>query len=74
MKLVIGAKVSSAGKIFGSVNTIQLAEALNAKGFEIDRKNIMLGDDAIKETGSHKAVVKLHRDVKVEIDFEVVAE
>jgi large subunit ribosomal protein L9 len=34
----------------------------------------MLGDDAIKETGSHKAVVKLHRDVKVEIDFEVVAE
>ena len=74
VKLVIGAKVSSAGKIFGSVNTIQLAEALNAKGFEIDRKNIMLGDDAIKETGSHKAVVKLHRDVKVEIDFEVVAE
>jgi large subunit ribosomal protein L9 len=74
VKLVIGAKVSSAGKIFGSVNTIQLAEALNAKGFEIDRKNIMLGEDAIKETGSHKAVVKLHRDVKVEIDFEVVAE
>ena len=39
VKLVIGAKVSSAGKIFGSVNTIQLAEALNAKGYEIDRKN-----------------------------------
>jgi len=74
VKLVIGAKVSSAGKIFGSVNTIQLAEALNAKGYEIDRKNIALGEDTIKETGNYKAVVKLHRDVKVEIDFEVVAE
>ncbi len=74
VKLVIGAKVSSAGKIFGSVNTIQLAEALNAKGYEIDRKNIILGEDAIKEAGSYKAVVKLHRDVKVDIEFEVVAE
>ena len=74
VKLVIGAKVSSAGKIFGSVNTIQIAEALNEKGFEIERKNILLGEDAIKEAGSYKAEVKLHRDVKVEIDFEVVAE
>lgn len=74
VKLVIGAKVSSAGKIFGSVNTIQLAEALNAKGYEIDRKNILLGEDTIKEAGNYKAVIKLHRDVKVEIDFEVVAE
>jgi large subunit ribosomal protein L9 len=74
IKLVIGAKVSSAGKIFGSVNTIQLAEALNEKGFEIDRKNIILGEDAIKEIGNYKAVIKLHRDVKVDIGFEVVAE
>jgi large subunit ribosomal protein L9 len=74
VKLVIGAKVSTAGKIFGSVNTIQLAEALNSKGFEVDRKNITLGEDAIKEAGNYKAVVKLHRDVKVEIDFQVVAE
>lgn len=74
VKLVIGAKVSSAGKIFGSVNTIQLAEALTEKGFEIDRKNITLGADAIKEIGSYKAVVKLHRDVRVDLEFEVVAE
>jgi len=74
LKLVIGAKVSSAGKIFGSVNTIQLAEALNAKGFEIDRKNIILGEETIKEIGNYKAVVKLHRDVRVDIDFEVIAE
>lgn len=74
LKLVIGAKVSSAGKIFGSVNTIQLAEALNDKGFEIDRKNIILGEETIKEVGNYKAVVKLHRDVRVDIDFEVIAE
>jgi len=74
VQLVIGAKVSSAGKIFGSVNTIQLAEALNSKGYEIDRRNILLGEDAIKEVGSYKAVVKLHRDVKVDLEFEVVAE
>jgi len=74
VKLVIGAKVSSAGKIFGSVNTIQLAEALKEKGYEIDRKNIILGEEAIKEVGSYKAVIKLHRDVKVDIDFEVVSE
>jgi len=74
LKLVIGAKVSSAGKIFGSVNTIQIAEALKEKGFDIDRKNIVLGDEAVKEVGTYKAVVKLHRDVKVEVEFEVKAE
>jgi large subunit ribosomal protein L9 len=74
IKLVIGAKVSSAGKIFGSVNTIQIAEALKEKGFDIDRKNILLGDEAVKEIGNYKATVKIHRDVKVDIEFEVKAE
>ncbi|MCI0523061.1 MAG: 50S ribosomal protein L9 [Bacteroidales bacterium] len=74
VRLSIGAKTSSAGKIFGSVNTIQIAEALKEKGFEIDRKNINLGTEAIKEVGNYKAVVKLHRDVKVEVEFEVKAE
>lgn len=74
VKLVIGAKVSSAGKIFGSVNTIQIAEALKEKGFEIERKNIILGEETIKEVGHYKAVVKLHRDVKVDVAFEVKAE
>jgi large subunit ribosomal protein L9 len=74
VKLIIGAKVSSAGKIFGSVNTIQIAEALKEKGFDIDRKNIILGDEAIKEAGNYKAIVRLHRDVKVEVEFEVKAE
>ncbi len=74
LKIVVGAKTSSSGKIFGSVNTIQIAEALKEKGFEIDRKSISLPEDQIKEVGKYKAVVKLHREVKVDIDFEIVAE
>ncbi len=74
IKLTLGAKTSSTGKIFGSVNTIQIAEMLAAKGFEIERKNITIKEDAIKEVGNYAAEVKLHREVKVTIDFEVVAE
>jgi len=74
VQLVIGAKTSSTGKIFGSVNTIMLAEAINSKGFEIDRKQIMISDDSVKEVGNYKAKIKLHRDVIVELGFEVVSE
>ncbi len=74
LKLTIGAKTSSSGKIFGSVNTIQIAEALKEKGFEIDRKNISLHNEQIKEIGNYKADIKLHREVSVEIDFEILAE
>jgi large subunit ribosomal protein L9 len=74
VKLVIGAKTSSSGKIFGSVNTIQIAEALKEKGFEVDRRSITLPKDQIKEIGSYTAIVKLHRDVRVEIEFEIIAE
>lgn len=74
MRLVIGAKTSSTGKIFGSVNTIQIAEALKKAGFDIDRKQILLPEDQVKEVGTYKAVIKLHREVKAEIEFEVVSE
>ncbi len=74
LKITVGAKTSSSGKIFGSVNTIQIAESLKEKGFDIDRKNINLPDDQIKEVGNYKAVIKLHRDVKVEIEFEILGE
>jgi large subunit ribosomal protein L9 len=74
IQLVIGAKTSSTGKIFGSVNTIMLAEAINSKGFEIDRKQIMISDDTIKEVGNYTAKIKLHREVIVELSFEVVSE
>jgi large subunit ribosomal protein L9 len=74
VKLTIGAKTSTTGKIFGSVNTIQIAEALEAQGFSIDRKNISLKEDAIKEIGSYLAKIKLHREVSVEIEFNIVSE
>lgn len=74
VQLVIGAKTSSTGKIFGSVNTIMLAEAINSKGFEIDRKQITIADDSIKEVGNYTAKIKLHKEVIVELPFEVVSE
>lgn len=74
LKLTIGAKTSSTGKIFGSVNTIQIAEALSEKGFDIDRKVISLKEEQIKEVGTYTAEVKLHREVKVAIEFEVISE
>jgi len=74
VSLTIGAKTSTKGKIFGSVNTIQIAEALTEKGFELERKNISIKDDLIKEIGSYSATVKLHKEVLVDVPFEIVSE
>ena len=74
VKITIGAKTSTKGKIFGSVNTIQISEELAKLGFEVDRKDISMKDDLIKEVGSYAASVKLHREVIVEIPFEIVSE
>lgn len=74
VELKLGAKTSTTGKIFGSVNTIQLAELLNEKGYEVDRKNIFINEDAIKEVGTYTASIKLYKDIKAEISFEVCAE
>lgn len=68
----IVAKVSATGSIYGSVNGLQISEELAKRGFEIDRKTIVLKD--VKEVGAYHAVVKLHKEVSVEIPFEVVAE
>ena len=73
ISLIIGAKTSSTGTIFGSVNNIQIADELAKKGFEIDRKSIYI-KEPIKEIGSYKATVKLHKDIFVEIPFEVISE
>jgi len=73
LMLTIGAKTSSTGTIFGSVTNIQIAEELAKKGFEIDRKTIIL-KEPVKEVGSYKATVKLHKEISVEILFEVVSE
>lgn len=71
--LTIGAKTSSTGTIFGSVTNIQIADGLAEKGFEVDRKLIVIKDQ-VKEVGNYVATVKLHKEVSVEIPFEVVAE
>ena len=71
--LTIGAKTSSTGTIFGSVNNIQIAEALEKLGHNVDRKLIYI-KDSIKEVGSYKATIKFHKEVYVEIPFEVVSE
>ncbi len=74
VQITIGAKTSSSGKIFGSVNTIQIAEMLAQKGFEIDRKKITIKEDSVKEVGKYTALVRLHREILVEIPFEVISE
>lgn len=71
--LAIGAKTSTTGTIFGSVTNIQIADELAKKGFEVDRKYILIKDQ-VKEVGTYTATVKLHKEVSVEITFEVVAE
>jgi len=74
--LRIGAKVSSSGKIFGSVNNIQIADALKKQyNYDIDRKKIEIeNEENIKEVGKYKAHISLHKDVKVTVEFEVFAE
>ena len=73
VSLTIATKVSATGTIFGSVTNIQIAEELAKLGHEIDRKIIVV-KDSVKEIGQYKAVVRLHKEVNVEIPFEVVAE
>lgn len=73
--LKIAAKASESGKIFGSVNTIQIADAIKAQfDVEVDRKKISIVGDAIKEIGTHKVIVSVYKEIKSEITFEVYAE
>ncbi len=73
--LKIGAKAGTSGKIFGSVNAIQIAHALKEQfNFEFDRKQIEVDGESIKELGNYKAKVKLHKEIAAEINFEVFAE
>ena len=71
--LTIGAKASATGTIFGSVNNIQIAEALEKLGHNVDRKLIVL-KEPVKELGKYTAKINFHKEVSVEIPFEVVAE
>ena len=65
-------KVSESGKIYGSVTSAQVAEALQAAGVEVDKKNITLPE--IKAVGEYEAVVKCYKAVKATVKVEVVAE
>ena len=73
LTITIGAKTSTTGTIFGSVNNIQVAEALEKQGFNIDRKIISI-KDTIKEVGQYTATVKLHKEVAPVINIVVVSE
>ena len=73
VSLKIAAKVSETGTIYGSVGNIQIAEALEQAGHKIDRKLITV-KESVKQVGKYVAVVRWHKDVAVDIPFEVVAE
>ena len=73
VKLTIGAKTSSTGTVFGSVNAIQIAEALEKLGHNVDRKIIYI-KEPVKEVGVYTATIKFHKEVSKDIEFEVVAE
>ena len=75
LSLLIAAKASESGKIYGSVNNVQIANAIKeAKDLTVDRKQIIIKEDSIKEVGTYSAVIRLHKEVSVEISFEVFAE
>lgn len=73
VKLTIGAKAGESGKIFGAINTIQVADALKKQGFDVDRRRITFETDP-KFVGEYVANLNLHKEVKVQVPFEVVAE
>jgi len=73
MKITIRKKIGENGHLFGSVTTSEIAEALNAKGIDVDRRRIELANP-IKSAGVHEVDVRLHREVSAKIEVEVVNE
>ncbi len=74
LEIKITAKTGDGSKLFGSVNNIDVAEALAKSGQEIDKKFIKVDGGNVKRLGKYNAKVRLHRDVIVEMPFEVIAE
>ena len=72
VQLTIPAKVSETGTIYGSVNNVQIAEELEKLGHNVDRRVITI-NTPVKEIGKYTATAKLHKEVSVDINFEVVA-
>lgn len=73
VRLTIAAKTSATGTVFGSVNAVQVAAALQALGHEIDRKIIVV-KQPVKEVGVYTATIRFHKEVAVEVEFEVISE
>jgi large subunit ribosomal protein L9 len=73
VSIKVGAKAGESGKIFGSVTTIQIAEALQKAGYNVERKNIEI-EDSIKQLGTYTAKVRLYKEIAGTVNFEVVAE
>ena len=73
LSIQVGAKAGEKGKIFGAITTLQISDALKEQGYEIDRKRISFKSD-VKSIGDYEAIVELHREVKQDIKFAVVAE
>lgn len=74
LEIKVASKVGAGDKLFGSVNNTDLAEAISKSGIEIDKKLIKVIGGSVKRLGKYNATVRLHREVIVEITFEVVAE
>ncbi|RDY61282.1 50S ribosomal protein L9 [Flagellimonas nanhaiensis] len=74
LEIKISAKVGAGDKLFGSVNNIDLAAALDKEGHQIDKKFINIKGGTIKRVGPYDAQIRLHREVVVDFPFEVVAE
>lgn len=74
VSIKVGAKAGENGKIFGSVTTIQIADALTKAGYPVERKNIEITEDTIKQLGTYTAKVRLYKEVSANLNFEVVAE
>jgi large subunit ribosomal protein L9 len=72
LEIKIPAKVGQGDKLFGSVNNINVAEALEKEGQEIDKKYITVIGGSVKRLGKYEAVVRLHREVTVDLSFEVI--
>jgi large subunit ribosomal protein L9 len=74
ISIKVGAKAGESGKIFGSVTTIQIADALKQAGFPVERKNIEITEEHIKQLGTYTAKVRLFKEISATVNFEVVAE
>lgn len=74
ISIKVGAKAGENGKIFGSVNTIQVSDALKKLGFDFERKNIVIKNEPIKTLGTYEAVIRIHKDITETIKFDVVEE